>query len=375
MVAIPITTRLIPAYAKVTRDYLLTPDKGTPKFLYLPPAMVKQMGVLSDFSQITGRVLNHDKPPGYPFTEHDFLPKGTRPGLVAGIPAGKRAITVEVNKIQGIAAAAGGRPARPDFEPGRGHAEGVQGRGGGAFGTSSVQVGMMAQTKQANVRVLVQNRALVSPVTTRVIPITSSSLTGGTVTRTRPIQEVVIAIDPEEIAPLTEAVAIEAHITCVARSGLPDDPGPASVTPSGPSPSDQFMAVERIIGGRRDRRVRTRRPGDPGVTRGMIAVPLSGKAIAAQTRVTPDHLIDPATNRPLMVHLRPGDVRRLGLITDPVKIVGRVLNHKKDPDTAFKDEDFLPEAVVSPKVADATPPAKAFRAGIDGVRGIRSSRE
>ena len=44
----------------------------------------------------------------------------------------------------------------------------------------------------------------------------------------------------------------------------------------------------------------------------MIAVPLSGKMIAAQTRITPEHLIDPATNRPLLVHLRPGDVRRLG---------------------------------------------------------------
>ena len=52
--------------------------------------MARQMGVISDFSQITGRVVDHEKPPRYPFTELDFLPKGTRPGLVAVIPPGKR---------------------------------------------------------------------------------------------------------------------------------------------------------------------------------------------------------------------------------------------------------------------------------------------
>jgi len=134
------------------------------------------------------------------------------------------------------------------------------------------------------------------------------------------------------------------------------------------------MAVERIVGGTREVAFVPRSAGDPGDTRGMIAVPLSGKVIAAQTRVTPEHLIDPATNRPRMVHQRPGDVRRLGLITDPAKIVGRVLNHKKDPDTAFKDDDFLPEAVVSPKVADATPPAKVFRAGINGFHSRQGTR-
>ena len=146
MVAVPITTRTIPAYTRVTRDYLLIPEKGIPKYMYLPPEMAKQLGVITNFSQITGRVLDHEKPPGYPFTEKDFLPKGTRPGLVAAIPAGKRAMTVEATKIQGIHRAPGRRPARPAVEPVDRHAEGAhQGRGGQR--RRIVQVGLMAQQK------------------------------------------------------------------------------------------------------------------------------------------------------------------------------------------------------------------------------------
>ena len=114
-------------------------------------------------------------------------------------------------------------------------------------------------------------------------------------TRTKPIQEVVIAVDPEEIAPLTEALAIEANITCVARSGLPDDPGPASVTPSGPSPGDQVAVVERIVGGKREVMFVPKGAVGPMDTRGMIAVPLCGKTISAGTKITPEHLLDPAT--------------------------------------------------------------------------------
>lgn len=40
----------------------------------------------------------------------------------------------------------------------------------------------------------------------------------------RPVQEVVIAIDPEEVSRLTEALAVDARISMIPRSGRPDDP-------------------------------------------------------------------------------------------------------------------------------------------------------
>src|SRR5207247_167425 len=77
--------------------------------------------------------------------------------------------------------------------------------------------------KQATVRVMVQNGLIVEPMGTRAVPMVQNSLTDGAVTRTRPVQEAVIAINPEDVARLTEAIAVEAKITAVPRSGRPDD--------------------------------------------------------------------------------------------------------------------------------------------------------
>ena len=36
-----------------------------------------------------------------------------------------------------------------------------------------------------------------------------------------PVQEIVIAVEPQEVAPLAEAMDLKYEITCVARSGRP----------------------------------------------------------------------------------------------------------------------------------------------------------
>jgi Flp pilus assembly protein CpaB len=378
MVAVPISARLVPAYTRVSRDYLIAPETGLLKYSYLPPKVAEQLGVITNSEKIFGRVLNHDKPADYAFKEEDFLPKGTREGLVAAIPAGKRAMTVEVTKIQGIHALRTGdrldmiASQSIDLQKVLTQPKGL---GGGMSGAGAFQVGIMAQQKRANVRVLVQNGMLVAPVTTRLVPISQNTLTQGAITRTKPVQEAVIAVDPEEIAPLSEALAVEATITCVARSGHPDDPGQASVTPSGDSPSDQVAAVERIVGGTREVVFIPKGRGGPMMDAlGMVAVPLCGKPIAAGAKITPEHLLDPATNRPHTVHLRPGDVRRLGLVIDATRIVGRVLGRRKNPDTAFKEEDFQPQGDASPLSATAASPTQASGAGTDPFRTARRTQ-
>ena len=65
---------------------------------------------------------------------------------------------------------------------------------------------------------------MVEPMITRGVPVYQSSLTEGAATRVRPVQEAVIAIDPEEVALLTEAMAVNAKLTSIPRSGRPDDP-------------------------------------------------------------------------------------------------------------------------------------------------------
>src|SRR5207237_8746574 len=78
--------------------------------------------------------------------------------------------------------------------------------------------------KQATVRVIVQNGLIIEPMTTRGVPMYQSSLVDGAATHTRPVQEAVLAINPEEVALLTEAMAVESKITTIPRSGRPDDP-------------------------------------------------------------------------------------------------------------------------------------------------------
>ena len=117
---------------------------------------------------------------------------------------------------------------------------------------------------------IVQNATIVEPIKTRGVPIYQTTLTEGAALRTRPVQEAVIAVDPDEVAPLTEALAVDAALTTVPRSGRPDDP-PNSRTPDsrpfspfttpgtaangqgfdGKRDSASFTMVETIMGQRR----------------------------------------------------------------------------------------------------------------------------
>ncbi len=231
-VRVLVSGRTIPAYTKLTRDDLWSPERGSWAHTDIEEEVVESAGVFVDAGDIIGRVLKREKKPGYVFTERDFLPEGTRPGFSAGIPPGKRALRVEVDRVAGIVGLLPGdrfdivsavelepqlpRAAVPYIGPYKDRMESQR----------SLRAGRVAK-----VRALVQNGVVVSPLETRAVPITSSSLTSGRTTRTIPVQEMVIAMDPEEVAPFMEAIAIEADLQCLARSGHPEDPAD-SVTPS-----------------------------------------------------------------------------------------------------------------------------------------------
>jgi Flp pilus assembly protein CpaB len=225
MVAIPVSGVPIPAYTRITRDHLWNPKAGAFALIYLRPEQVSPDIVRSQMA-IIGRVMDHDKPPAYAFTEADFLPPGTKPGLVAGIPAGKRAMRVPADKITGLV----GLLAGDRFDLISALPIDAAGAGGGALGGGlySKQLELQARLtnwqKQATVRVIVQNGNVVQPMTTRQVPVANNTLTSGLVIRTRPVQEVVIAVAPAEVARLAEALAVNAEISCVPRSGRPDDP-------------------------------------------------------------------------------------------------------------------------------------------------------
>jgi Flp pilus assembly protein CpaB len=271
LVAVPTPAMTIPAYTRVQRDHLWDRSRNRLAVIYLPPKAVTPE-MLTNITEVIGRVLDHDKSAGYVFTQTDFLPPGTREGIVGGIPAGKRAVRISADKVDGLfGLRAGDRFDLLATLPIDANRSGGQGLGvGGPYGQEiAIQAQLSNWNKQATVRVIVQNATIVEPMKTRGVPIYQTTLTEGSALRTRPVQEVVIAVDPDEVAPLTEAMAVDATLTTVPRSGRPDDP-PNSRTPdlrpfspfappgaaANPSLRDSrdaadFTMVETIMGQRR----------------------------------------------------------------------------------------------------------------------------
>ena len=274
LVAVPTPAVAIPAYARVRRDHLWDRANNQLAMVYLPPrAVTKEM--LVNIPDIIGRVLEFEKEPGYVFTEADFLPKGTREGIVAGIPAGKRAIRISADQVEGLFGLNAGDRfdllATMPINANRGGAQNFN-----LAGPYSQELALQAQLsnwdKQATVRVIVQNAVIVAAMNTRSVTTVQSTLTEGAAARTRPVQEAVIAIEPGEVALLTEAMAVQAKLTTIPRSGRPDDPvhsrtpdrrpfSPFSTANNGSAGSDEsrlsgeesesFEVVETIMGQRR----------------------------------------------------------------------------------------------------------------------------
>lgn len=235
-----VPARDIPAYAKVTRDDLFDSRRGMFSFVDLDKEFAEDNGVFVTATEIVGRVMARPKRPGYVFTEADFLPKGTRPGMAGGTPAGKRALRIDVDLVRGIIGLNPGdrfdlvaaRTVLPDPVISAAGVSGEAGKGPAFVGLYSEIAGRGARgaapsprkrEPEARVDVIVQGGVVVSPIETRLVPVSSTSLTAGQVTSTRPVQEMVIALAPEEVAPLMAALRLESDLTCLARSGRPED--------------------------------------------------------------------------------------------------------------------------------------------------------
>ncbi|MEM6568561.1 MAG: hypothetical protein AAF957_09140 [Planctomycetota bacterium] len=257
------SARNIPAYAKVRNDDVFDAQRKRISSIDIPEGLAEKNGILTDASMIFGRVLAKAKRPGFAFTEEDFLPEGTRPGLAGGVPPGKRGYRVEVDLVHGIIGLNPGD--RFDLITSRTVEDVPRKENTPAFvGVYAEMMGQRAKSSRgvdrAQVDVIVQNGIVVTPVETRLVPIhTAASLTSGPKTTTRPVQEMVIALDPEEVAPLVAALQLDSGVTCVARSGRPGDPE-SDLTPSYASPKrteepegapEEMHVIEVIEGGNR----------------------------------------------------------------------------------------------------------------------------
>ncbi|WP_395403653.1 Flp pilus assembly protein CpaB [Pseudoduganella sp. UC29_106] len=92
--------RIVVAAADVNLGQRLAPDMG--RLADWPSASLPQ-GALRDPGQLNGRVLKTSVQRGEPLTEAKLAPAGTLGGLSALITEGRRAITVRVNDVVGVA--------------------------------------------------------------------------------------------------------------------------------------------------------------------------------------------------------------------------------------------------------------------------------
>ncbi len=239
-VLVSMSGRLIPAFTLIHRDDLANPETHLWNDQWIPKGALPE-NVVTDRSKIIGRVLNHDKAPGYVFTEDDFMPVGTRSGIVAAIPPGKRSLTFESSKISGIhRLRMGDRFDVVGTLPLPKNQPAPQGRGAAAV-----------PRPKPEVLVLVRDGMLISAAQVRPQATSSQSLVSGQRTSLKPVEEVMIALDPEEIPELTAAMAMDASITVVARSGHPDDAKVNSETPNS-QPVPPPTMIETVIGGKRE---------------------------------------------------------------------------------------------------------------------------
>ena len=150
---------------------------------------------------------------------------------------GKRAITLDAGKLKGVHELKEG----DHFDLLASVAVDMPGQGRSSSGQSGTNVmatpDALLLPKRGFVRPLVEDGVVVTPVKIRNVPTTVSSLTQGATTRTTPVQEIVLAVAPEEVRLVAEALDLKYEITCVARSGRPEPAAdsPASTAHSSPA--------------------------------------------------------------------------------------------------------------------------------------------
>ena len=265
-IAVPVAALKIPAYTKIRREHLWDATRGQLRVVYLDRAEIPD-GVFTKLSSILGRVLDHDKAPGYVFTEDDFYPKGTREGLVAGVPPDKMMMAIDARNIAGLyGLRPGDRFDVIETLPVDPKAAELPSSHGIYRDSLNLEMRMANWSSQAEVRLVVRGGSVVSPVATRTQPSVSSSLSRGSQIRNLAIQELYIAIDPKEVGALTQALTVGSDLRAVVRSGhaearedvSPEPHKPVSpltgVFParaSGASSGPRFVLVERLGGGER----------------------------------------------------------------------------------------------------------------------------
>jgi hypothetical protein len=311
-IAYPALARPVSAFEKLTSEHFIDPRTGQLHVMWLPESNTTV--AIRDMSQLIGRVASRNKQPNVVLSEADLLEKGTRPGLVAGIPIGKFAISVPTTEIAGLEQLQHGD--HFDLLVALPFKDGVEmvsnSEPAALFGgikPPSLRVGQLS--RQHGVKHLVTNGMIVQLYTGSTRSTTGSKgLAVAPATNSRspsvPVVFAELAVDGEEIGPLTEAISIGTKMTCVLRSGRPSD-----------EESDQFT------------------------TEGMVPVITTATSVNAFSALSDENLMDETTGQ-LHFYYFPADKVSKEWITEPAKLYGRVVARPLRRGSLITESDLLP---------------------------------
>lgn len=314
-VAFPATAQAIPAFTKITQKHLINPETQKLHIRWVEEENV-QPSMMRDLGEIIGRVTTHDISPSRILTEGNLLPKGTRPGLTAGVPPGKRAMTLDVSKIPGLESLRRGDvfdlltslPVRKESETASNVEYGVL---LGGIKPPDTRAGQLQ--RQTGVKVLVRGGVMVAHTkgaeqsteggNALVVPVNPSRRTS------EPQVNATIAVDPNEVMPITEALGLDVKIFCVAHSGHPEHPQ-----------AESFPELKLD---------------------GLVAVPATVQSVKAFSRITQADLADPVTGKLNVYYFSPD---RIGedWLTEFGELVGRVVSHDVEAGFIFSESDLMP---------------------------------
>lgn len=346
-IAIPAPIRQIQAFQPVTRADLIDPATGLLNLIWVDERVYRE-SMLRDLGQIVGRVMAKDKNLGVAFQETDFLPPGTRPGITAGVPPGKRAMTVKADTIPGIDLLFRGdrfdiMTVLPEQDP---STQTVIEYARLLGGIRSTDAKNSRDNKNPRVKVLVDAGTVVALTQGKLQSTQGAAVLPTVPTTTRrevnkPELNVTIAIDPSETATLTEALSSAWPIYCVARSGHAEDQ------------SGRQEAVN--------------------ILSGLVGIPAISRSIPAYSAITQDDLADPTTGQLNVFYFQPDKISS-DWISDPRQLIGRVVHHDVMRGAILSEDDFLPEGTPA-GLSAGTPAGKTMVViPVEKVEGLKELR-
>jgi hypothetical protein len=380
-VRIPINALAIPAYTRVNREDMLNPTTGGLMYQRLPPQsivgisakyrgdggliesrvesvqrgldggvvcmidgrsiraedLVELGGAVMNVNGIIGRVVRRDKRAGLAFREDTFFPQGTPEGIAGATPRGMRAVTLDASVLTGIHSLQAGD--RLDLLASISSGRAVEAAAPGVVGLSPAGRGEEGSEETTAV-LLARDAMVLRPVYVRNEASAVSSLTQGKRIQNEPHYEVAIAVNPDDVIRLQDAISKEMRITCVAHS----------------------MQASSVEGGVGEASAETAQ---------TLTAPVTVRAIPAYAVVTRDAFVDPATRRIRTEEVSPEEAERLGIETDVAAILGTVARHDIPPGSFLRAADLLKQRAAEPSGAADSPQAVESAASREGWRVVR----